>query len=292
MPLNACVRHSFPMISSVLSPLLLAPAGVAVGHVASVGHDSPRERATLAGLVLAAHGAGLLALTWLPVAAVDAPTLVPIQLVSIATAVAPAPAAPTSPPPSSIAPQQEIVPVAPAPAPEPPREAAPPPPPTPEPAPKPAPRPRPKAAPRVPEPPPAAVAPAPVTAPTSEAAAATPSAASPAAAASVHAPEPSPAAPLAVSEARYDAAYLDNPPPTYPALSRRLREQGEVVLRVLVSAAGAPLRIELATSSGSTRLDRTAEEAVARWRFVPARQGERAVEAWVLVPIVFKLQGN
>ena len=40
------------------------------------------------------------------------------------------------------------------------------------------------------------------------------------------------------------------------------------------------------------RLDRAAQEAVTRWRFVPARRGDVAVEAWVLVPIVFKLQGN
>jgi protein TonB len=75
-------------------------------------------------------------------------------------------------------------------------------------------------------------------------------------------------------------------------LSRRLREEGQVMLRVLVSPDGRPNRIELRTSSGSDRLDRAAEEAVARWRFVPARQGDTAVEAWVLVPIVFKLKGN
>ena len=37
---------------------------------------------------------------------------------------------------------------------------------------------------------------------------------------------------------------------------------------------------------------RAAREAVARWRFVPARRGDIAIESWVLVPIVFKLQGN
>jgi len=75
-------------------------------------------------------------------------------------------------------------------------------------------------------------------------------------------------------------------------LSRRLREEGQVMLRVRVSPDGQPNRIELRTSSGSDRLDRAAEEAVSRWRFVPARQGDTAVEAWVLVPIVFKLKGN
>ncbi|PKO55172.1 MAG: energy transducer TonB, partial [Betaproteobacteria bacterium HGW-Betaproteobacteria-21] len=44
--------------------------------------------------------------------------------------------------------------------------------------------------------------------------------------------------------------------------------------------------------SGSERLDEAARNAVSRWRFVPARQGERAIEASVLVPIIFKLEGN
>ena len=95
-----------------------------------------------------------------------------------------------------------------------------------------------------------------------------------------------------LTAARFDAAYLNNPSPAYPMLSRRLREEGEVMLRVLVAADGQPKRIEVRTGSGSERLDRAAEDAVARWRFVPARRGESAVEAWVLVPIVFKLKGN
>ncbi|MBR0566713.1 energy transducer TonB [Azoarcus sp. L1K30] len=92
--------------------------------------------------------------------------------------------------------------------------------------------------------------------------------------------------------ARFDADYLNNPPPAYPQLSRRMREEGKVVLRVTVSADGTPKQIELAQSSGSDRLDKAARGAVQRWRFVPARQGDRAVEAAVLVPIIFKLEGS
>jgi len=95
---------------------------------------------------------------------------------------------------------------------------------------------------------------------------------------------------LPVSAPRFDAAYLDNPAPNYPSLSRRAHEEGRVTLRVLVSASGLPTRVELARSSGFERLDRSAREAVGRWRFVAARQGEQAVEAWVNVPIIFTLQ--
>jgi len=46
----------------------------------------------------------------------------------------------------------------------------------------------------------------------------------------------------------------------------------------------------LKSSSGSNRLDDTAVETVRHWRFVPARQGEEPVAAWVLVPITFTLK--
>jgi protein TonB len=89
---------------------------------------------------------------------------------------------------------------------------------------------------------------------------------------------------------RFGAAYLHNPPPAYPAAARRLGEQGQVLLRVLVGADGAAERVEVGTGSGSARLDRAAVEAVQRWRFVPARQGAEAVAAWVTVPIHFQLE--
>jgi len=95
----------------------------------------------------------------------------------------------------------------------------------------------------------------------------------------------------AVSEPRFDAAYLDNPAPVYPALSRRLGEDGRVTLRVFVESSGRPSQIEIKASSGSPRLDQAAQDAVARWNFVPARRGKEAVGAWVLVPIVFNLRG-
>jgi protein TonB len=89
----------------------------------------------------------------------------------------------------------------------------------------------------------------------------------------------------------FDAAYLQNPAPAYPALSRRLGEQGKVVLRVLVSAGGSADEVHVRTSSGSQRLDDTARETVARWKFVPARRDAAPVSAWVLVPISFSLEG-
>lgn len=98
------------------------------------------------------------------------------------------------------------------------------------------------------------------------------------------------AVPPAITAARFDADYLDNPQPIYPHASRRLGEQGKVLLRVYVSAAGLAEKVELKLGSGFARLDRAAQEAVGLWRFVPARRGEQTIAAWVQVPITFQLE--
>lgn len=113
------------------------------------------------------------------------------------------------------------------------------------------------------------------------------------------APQPPapPAQPIAVAPApvatlvaaRFDADYLHNPKPLYPAISRRNGEEGKVLLKVRVSATGTALDVAISKSSGFTRLDEAAAEAVTRWRFVPARRGEEAVESSVVVPITFAL---
>ncbi len=84
-------------------------------------------------------------------------------------------------------------------------------------------------------------------------------------------------------------SYLNNPAPAYPMVSRRLKEQGRVLLRVLVSASGDAQNVELRTSSGSDRLDRAAIDAVRHWRFAPAKRGGETIAAWALVPILFQL---
>lgn len=89
---------------------------------------------------------------------------------------------------------------------------------------------------------------------------------------------------------RFGVAYLRNPSPEYPPISRRLREQGKVLLRVMVTTRGEPEAIELEKSSGFERLDQAAMEAVKQWRFVPAKRGDQAVSAWVVVPLNFSVK--
>jgi len=135
------------------------------------------------------------------------------------------------------------------------------------------------------------VAPAPVEVPTPEPQAAPIAAVStvamPAIAAAAAAPAPAPAR---VTPPAFNADYLNNPAPAYPALSRRLQEEGKVVLRVFVNEEGTPAEVQLKSSSGFARLDSVALETVKHWKFLPARRGADPVPAWVLVPISFSLR--
>lgn len=92
------------------------------------------------------------------------------------------------------------------------------------------------------------------------------------------------------SQARFDANYLRNPAPPYPALSKRMGEEGKVVLRVSVNPQGTADSVDIKTSSGSPRLDESAQKTVRNWKFVPAKRGDTPVQSWVLVPIIFKLE--
>ena len=81
-----------------------------------------------------------------------------------------------------------------------------------------------------------------------------------------------------------------NAKPAYPNLSKRLGEQGTVVLRVLVKSDGSAGSVEVKSSSGFPRLDQSAIDAVKTWHFNPATLDGKPVDEWYQVPIPFKLQ--
>jgi TonB family protein len=95
---------------------------------------------------------------------------------------------------------------------------------------------------------------------------------------------------LDATPAVYDAAYLNNAAPNYPPLSRRLKEQGLVMLTVYVNASGRAEQVTIKKSSGFSRLDSAAIEAVKNWRFAAAKQGDQLVASYVQVPINFILE--
>lgn len=98
-----------------------------------------------------------------------------------------------------------------------------------------------------------------------------------------------PPAPPKVELPSSDASYLNNPPPPYPPLSKRLGEQGRVVVRVHISTDGIATRAEVQKSSGFPRLDETAVQTVLRWRYVPGKRAGVPEAMWYSVPINFVL---
>jgi protein TonB len=137
-----------------------------------------------------------------------------------------------------------------------------------------------EAAPPAPPPAPviASVVPAPVTA-----AAVAP--AEPAPVRALPAPTPVVAAPpvLPASAIRYRVP----PPVEVPLASRRLRESGTVLLRVLVDAQGLPRQITLHKSSGFARLDEQAQAAMRQARFQVVNADGQAIEWLVIAPLQY-----
>jgi protein TonB len=99
-----------------------------------------------------------------------------------------------------------------------------------------------------------------------------------------------PAAVAALIPPRPVAGMSSNRPPIYPEGARRRGIQGRVLLRISVSAEGAPVAVSIAQSSGAATLDDAAVAAVRQWRFVPASQGNRSIAGTAEVPIEFKLE--
>jgi protein TonB len=76
----------------------------------------------------------------------------------------------------------------------------------------------------------------------------------------------------------------------YPRASKILDEQGVVMLSVRIGIDGWPLEIIIGASSGHSRLDQAARDAVAHWRFRPVTRDGVPIEAWTKLPIAFRLQ--
>ena len=86
-----------------------------------------------------------------------------------------------------------------------------------------------------------------------------------------------------------DADYLHNPPPAYPRMSRRLGEQGTVVLHVYIGTDGRAEKAEIRSSSGYPRLDEAALAGIQSWRFVPGTRNGVAQAMWFNLPLRFVL---
>jgi protein TonB len=102
---------------------------------------------------------------------------------------------------------------------------------------------------------------------------------------------PLPVGPVALTS-ELSVACPERAPPSYPPSSRRLGEEGTVLLRVELDAQGKVSLARIATSSGFARLDEAALAAVKTWRCTPATRNGQPVSASARQPFKFLLQGN
>lgn len=89
-----------------------------------------------------------------------------------------------------------------------------------------------------------------------------------------------------------EVAYREVKPPSYPKEALAQRQQGSVAVIVLVETDGSIGEIELGHSSGFAALDKAAMEAVAGWRFHPAKREGRRVASRIEVPVSFSLNAS
>lgn len=79
---------------------------------------------------------------------------------------------------------------------------------------------------------------------------------------------------------------LDTPAPAYPELAWRARAEGDVVVEAMIGADGSVSDARVLRSA-SRLLEPAALEAVRRWRYRPARVGERPVATSIRVIVTF-----
>jgi protein TonB len=143
-------------------------------------------------------------------------------------------------------------------------------------APPPAPTPPPKAPPppKTPAPPPPA--------PTSTAPAITQAPAPPA-------PTPAPAAP-AIRTGAVIQAGAHCAKPDYPSASRRMEEEGTVTLKFLIGVDGKVIQADIEKSSGFTRLDEAARNALSKCQFRPGTVDGKPEQSWASIKYTWRLE--
>ncbi|MDE2389268.1 MAG: energy transducer TonB [Betaproteobacteria bacterium] len=103
--------------------------------------------------------------------------------------------------------------------------------------------------------------------------------------------KPAQAAPVALSS-ELSVSCPKLTPPEYPAISRRMGEEGKLVLRVELDESGRIDKAKVLNSSGYERLDAAALSAVKSWQCNPSLRDGQPVRAVALQPFNFVLQGN
>jgi TonB family protein len=79
-------------------------------------------------------------------------------------------------------------------------------------------------------------------------------------------------------------------PPIYPKRALQFKQEGVVVLQALIDIDGSIKNVKLVNSSGYAILDKSAINAVWKWKFEPSVIDGEPVLSWIKVPVEFVIR--
>jgi TonB family protein len=95
----------------------------------------------------------------------------------------------------------------------------------------------------------------------------------------------------AMTAEKFSPAKIDGPKPHYPISSRRLREEGQVMVRLCIDSAGEVEKAHIQQSSGYPSLDHSALIALSKWRFSASSKSlDTSFEGCFRFPVRFTLE--
>lgn len=88
-----------------------------------------------------------------------------------------------------------------------------------------------------------------------------------------------------------DIIFERQPKPHYPMISRKLGEEGTVIVKGCIEENGSIKNIEIINGSGYKRLDNEAIKTVRQWTFSERNQKGKKIISCYKIPIRFVLEG-
>ena len=89
------------------------------------------------------------------------------------------------------------------------------------------------------------------------------------------------------SSATYKIGSAKNPHPAYPLIARKKGWEGRVIIQAEIDREGNVLEIKVLESSGFKVLDNASLETLKKWKFTPAKIGNKFVDDTVNIPVKF-----
>ena len=89
------------------------------------------------------------------------------------------------------------------------------------------------------------------------------------------------------SSATYKIGSAKNPHPSYPLIARKKGWEGRVIIQAEIDREGNVSEIKVLESSGFEVLDNASLETLKKWKFTPAKIGNKFVDDTVTIPVKF-----